>query len=211
MRERADDRVSMVVERPRVSEARFLAMCRALAAAQSHSAGLRSVAYGASGSGGVREVTADERAIDAGAVGRGRRAWLRVTTTSGEARAALLWLVTYAHVGDLRALAALYGEHAAPLALRTPREVAALRLRAVEGDLRAAETALAKATPRSQRRVGSPQADALRLAVEGQRQRRADAQARVDATTAAVTAWGLDAMAVALDAWGEADEGERAA
>jgi len=61
------------------------------------------------------------------------------------------------------------------------------------------------------RRVGSPVADALRLAVEGQRRRRDDAQARVDATTAAVTAWGLDAMAVALEAWGEADEGERAA
>jgi len=71
MRDDEGGRVSMVCERMAPSEAAFAALLRALAPLQSHAAGLRSVAYGASGSGGVREVTADERAIDAGAL----RAW----------------------------------------------------------------------------------------------------------------------------------------
>lgn len=197
-----DERVSEVRV---VSEAAFSAMLRALAPAQSHSAGLRSVAYGASGSGGLRETTADERAIDAGAVGRGSVARRRIVATSGEARVTLEWLVTYAHTGDLRTLAALYGEHAAPLELRAARDVAAVLLRAASRHLADAEGALAKVAPRGSRRPTSA-AEVLRLAVEVQRQRRDGAQARATATVEACTVWGVEAMGAALDAWrGTAD------
>lgn len=197
-----DERVSEVRV---VSEAAFSAMLRALAPAQSHSAGLRSVAYGASGSGGLRETTADERAIDNGAVTRGSVARRRIVATSGEARATLEWLVTYAHTGDLRTLAALYGEHAAPLELRAARDVAAVLLRAASRHLADAEGALAKVAPRGSRRPTSA-AEVLRLAVEVQRQRRDGAQARATATVEACTVWGVEAMGAALDAWrGTAD------
>jgi len=195
-----DERVSEVRV---VSESAFSAMLRALAPAQSHSAGLRSVAYGQSGSGGLRETTADERAIDA--VTRGSAARRRIVATSGEARATLEWLGTYAHTGDLRTLAALYGEHAAPLELRAARDVAAILLRAASRHLADAEGALAKVAPRGSRRPTSA-AEVLRLAVEVQRQRRDGAQARATATVEACTVWGVEAMGAALDAWrGTAD------
>lgn len=197
-----DERVSEVRV---VSEAAFSAMLRAIAPAQSHSAGLRSVAYGQSGSGGLRETTADERAIDNGAVTRGSVARRRIVATSGEARVTLEWLVTYAHTGDLRTLAALYGEHAAPLELRAARDVAAVLLRAASRHLADAEGALAKVATRGSRRPTSA-AEVLRLAVEVQRQRRDGAQARATATVEACTVWGVEAMGAALDAWrGTAD------
>lgn len=63
----------------------------------------------------------------------------------------------------------------------------------------------ARAAPRGSRRPTSA-AEVLRLAVEVQRQRRDGAQARVTATVEACTAWGVEAMGAALDAWrGTAD------
>ena len=178
------------------SEAAFLAMLRALQPLQSHAAGLRSVAYGQSGSGGVREVTADERAIDAGAVGRGRGAWARLAGVASEHRAALRWLVDRAHVGDLGTLARLYAEQHGPMALRDALDAAA--------------TARTKAAATYQREGPSP---GCAMTVDGMRAREAltTATTREAAADAALSAWGVEALAAACEAWRGAGGEERAA
>ncbi len=187
-----DERVSMVCERVAPSEAAFSALLRALAPLQSHAAGLRSVAYGASGSGGLREVTTDERAIDAGAVTRGSVARRRIVATTGEARATLLWLVTYAHASDatLATMADLYAHHHAPAA---DREAA----RKAPFDRSAADSALVAAKRVAQR---APTTETLADA------ERARAQAEAAAVTerravAAMRALGMRALVGALEAW----------
>lgn len=190
-----DERVSMVCERRVVSEAAFLAMLRALQPLQSHAAGLRSVAYGQSGSGGVREVTADERAIDAGAVGRGRGAWARLAGVEGRHQAALRWLVDRAHCGDLGTLAALYARQCGPVDLRDALD------RATVARTRAAAT--------YQREGPSP---GCAMTVDGMRAREAltAATAQETAADAALLAWGVEALSAACEAWSDAGE-ERAA
>jgi len=196
MRDDEGGRVSMVCERMAPSEAAFAALLRALAPLQSHAAGLRSVAYGASGSGGVREVTADERAIDAGAVTRGSVARRRIVATSGEARATLLWLVTYAHASDatLATMADLYAQHHAPAA---EREAA----RRAPFDRSAADSALVAAKRVAQR---APTTETLADA-EVARARAEAAAVTERRTVAAMRALGMAALAAALEAWDEAD------
>lgn len=198
-------RVSMVCEV--LPEGRFDAMCRELKAAQSHASGLRSVSYGQRGSGGLREVTADERAIDAGAVTRGRRALDRVGRTDATARAALAWLRDYAHVGDLRSLGALYGEHQAPLDLQGAVYDAGLRLSLATRALESATSSLVGVAPRRSQRP-TPEAVALRVLVAGRTDQRDGARLRLDRATAARSAWGVAAMVAACRAWDAVDAGE---
>lgn len=207
-------RATSVHERATVSEARFLAVQRALADVQCHSASARSVSYGQHSSGGLVEVTADERAIDAGAVGRGRDGWARITATSGEGRRALVWLVDYAWVGDLGSLAALYAANAAPVDLLARRDLAALSLEAATTGHAAAKQALANA-----RRVLSaartPETTTAHLrakaAADVAAVRLATAEGEVARVDRALLAWGLAAMGAAVEAWEDAGREERAA
>ena len=206
MTERDDGRVSMVVERRAVTEAAFLAMLRALQPLQSHAAGLRSVAYGQRSSGGLREVTADERAIDAGAVTRGRGAWLRLARVEGRHRAALRWLIDRAHTGDLATLAALYAEHAAPEALRTRLALAADALAVANARAAQAQTAEAAAA-RVARGSRALEAIAAHLAARSARDaagvRMDGARASAEAAATALRAWGVAALSAACEAWQE--------
>lgn len=195
-------RVSMVCERMAPSEAAFSAMLRTLAPLQSHAAGLRSVAYGASGSGGVREVTADERAIDAGAVTRGSVARRRLVATTGEARATLVWLVTYAHASDatLATMADLYAQHHAPAA---EREAA----RRAPFDRSAADSALVAAKRRAMR---APTTETLAEAETARAQAEAAAVTERRAV-ATLRALGMRALVGALEAWEATAQRRRAA
>jgi hypothetical protein len=200
-----EGRVSVVYERATPAEGRFLAMLRALAPAQMMSGDLRSPAAARDGSGGLREITATERAIDRGDGARARTAHARLSRVPwGDDRAALVWLVTYAHAGDLATLAALCGRDLAPPELRVPLQVAELRLAAIERQLAADVKALAEAAPRNTRRP-SREADALRVLVRGRTEQRDALALRVTATTAAITEWGVAAMGRALDAWERTD------
>lgn len=207
-------RASSVRVRAVVSEGRFGAMLRALVGAQSHSAGLRSVAYGRHGSGGVAETTADERAIDRGAVGRGRDAWARIATVRGPARATLVWLVDYAHVGDLATLTMPYAEHAAPVGLLARQNLAALAQHEAAKAHTTAKQALANA-----RRVLSaartPETTTMHLrakaAADVAAARLATAEGEVARVDRALLAWGLAAMGAAVEAWEDAGREERAA
>ena len=213
MSERDDGRVSMIHERAAPAEGRFLAMLRALADVQSHGADARSVAYGQRSSGGLREVTATERAIDAGAVGRGRRAWARLAATTGDARRALEWLTTYARSGDLASLGALYAEHAGPADLRAGRDAAAAaHARATEA------AALATTAVDGARRVlgasKAPEAVAAHLAAKAAattaRDRLGGARVTAERTAGELRAWGVAAMGAALRAWERTSESEAA-
>lgn len=209
----SDDRISMIHERPQVTEARFAALCRALAPAQSHSAGLRSVAYGAQGSGGLRETTADERAIDAGAVTRGRRASARVAATRGRARATLVWLTTYAHAGDLGTLAVVYADAAAPEALRTRRDQARAARDAAAVAAREAQTAhdAAKRVAVSRAPEAIVRAIAAKATADAATGRRESADATLARVEAALAAWGRRALCEAVEAWEDAGEEARVA
>jgi len=188
-----------------VSEARFGAMLRALAPAQVLSADLRSVDNGRDGSGGLREVTAVEKAIDRGDGALARRASARVATMPQAMRRRFAWLTTYARSGDLASLGALYARHEGPMDLRAALERAQQHLDGAAHKLAQAEKELANAAPKGTRRP-TPAADALRVLAEGRRRERDAAQARVDAADAALTAWGVGALSAAVDAWEDAGE-----
>lgn len=205
----SDDRASMVHERATVGEGRFAAMLRALESVQSHSADARSVAYAQRSSGGVCEVTATERAIDAGAVGRGRTSWSRIAATSGEGRRALAWLVDYARVGDLESLAVLYAQHAAPVEMLARRDVAAAAVPEV-----AEAAALAKNAHAAAKRIAMSRAVeaitaliAAKAAADHAAGRLASAHAAVARVEGELRAWGLAAMGAAVEAWEDAGEG----
>ena len=193
-----------------VGEGRFAAMLRGLAPAQVLSGDLRSVDNGRDGSGGLREVTAVEKAIDRGDLAHARHASARVAAMPLAMRARFAWLTTYAKVGDLASLGALYAKHEGPLAMRGDLERAERQLAAVRVKLAQAEKELANAAPKGTRRP-TPQADALRVLADGLRGTRDGAQARVEAAGAALTAWGVAALSAAVDAWEDAGEEERAA
>jgi hypothetical protein len=188
-----DGRVSMVVER--ATEGRFLAMLRQLAPAQTSSADLRSVETGRDGSGGLRETTATERAIDRGDGARARTAHARISRVPwGDDRATLVWLVTYAHAGDLGTLAALYATHAAPMAMREAAQTAPWE---------AKRTATAyDAARRVAVASGSPEAAAL---ARDAKTRADSARARERTADAALRSWGAAAMGAALEAWERTD------
>ena len=194
--------------RATVGEGRFAAMLRGLADMQSHSASARSVAYGSTGSGGVREETATERDISKGKGGRGRIAWARIATTSGEGRRALTWLVDYARVGDLESLAVLYAAHAAPVALLTQRDLAATAHdAAATGRAKAADAhADAKRVARSKAPEAVIALIAAKLASDRAAGRLASCAAEVARVDAELRAWGLAAMGSAVEAWEDAGE-----
>lgn len=163
-------------EREILTERRLRRVMSALDGAQSHSSDLRSVAYGSESSGGLRETTATERAIDAGVVGRGRTAWARLSCVTGAAGAALRWLVTYAHVSpDATALSRLYADHAAPMPLRDALAVA----------VRAREVAAAVYAGKGPKRGETMTADGAAA-----RTSLVNATAREAAAEAALVAWG---------------------
>lgn len=203
-------RHSAVQVRATAGEGRFGAMLRGLVPAQKLSTDLRSVDNGRDGSGGLREVTAVERAIDGGDLAHARHASARVAAMPLAMRQRFAWLTTYAKVGDLASLGALYARHEGPLSLRVGLERAEWQLAAVRVKLAQAEKELANAAPKGTRRP-TPQADALRVLADGLRGARGGAQARVDAAGAALTAWGVAALSAAVDAWDNAGEEERAA
>lgn len=197
-----DVRESGVVEV--LSELRLQRVQRALVGMQAHSAGLRSVAYGNESSGGLRETTADERAIDAGAVGRGRDAWHRVEAVGGFDREVLRWLVTYAHCGDVATLADLLAGGMSPADLANTKGLAfEAHRRAAIAAARAA-TALAAA----KRILGASRAPealaahlAARTAAEAAATRLHSAEAAVARAHADLRAWGVAALLAAVVAF----------
>lgn len=187
-----------------LTEARLLRVTRALAAVQSHSAGLRSVAYGAEGSGGLRETTADERAIDAGAVGRGRVAWQRVAAVGGRDRTVLVWLTDYAHCGDVATLADALAGAMAPAELVVARGVAE-----AQHVIAAKAAAHASTAHTAARRIliacRAPEALAAHLAARASAEAAAlrlhSAEAAVARAHADLRAWGVAALLAAVEAW----------
>jgi hypothetical protein len=206
-----DGRVMTVHDRgvETLAELRLQRVTRDLATMQSHSAGLRSVAYGAEGSGGLRETTADERAIDAGAVGHGRAAHQRLATIGGQPRTVLTWLVTYAHVGDVPTLADLCARGMAPASLVVAQGVAA-----AQHDRAAHAAALAQTHSAATKRIlgasRAPEALAAyldaRTAAETAATRLHSAAAAVARAHADLRAWGVAALLEGVEAWEAADE-----
>jgi DNA-binding FrmR family transcriptional regulator len=197
-----------------LTEARLQRVQRALAPAQSHSAGLRSVAYGVESSGGVRETTADERAIDAGAVGRGREAWQRLAMIAGQPRTVLEWLTDYAHCGDVAALADLVAGAMSPAELVVARGVAEAQHATAAKAAAHASTALAAA----KRILGASRAPeaiaghlAARTAAEAAATRLHSAEAAVTAAHADLRAWGVAALLAGVEAWEHTAADRRAA
>lgn len=196
-----DGRVSTIHDRPRATEVRFLALCRALAPLQAYDAGRRSVATGADGRGGVPEMTATERASDAGDLRRASAAYARLgRVPMGDARATLVWLATYAHAGDLATLGALYGSHAAPMALRE----------AAQSTPWAASKASAAHTAAKRRASAAPTSQTL-AALRDARALAEDTAARELTARTALAAWGVAALSAAVEAWERADTRDEAA
>ena len=166
------------------------------------------MSYGHASSGGLREVTASERAIDAGAVGRGRVSWTRLRDATGDGRRALVWLVDYARVGDRDSLAVLYAQHAAPVALLARRDLAAVAHASAAADGARAATAHAAAKRIATSRA--PEAVAVllvaKVAADVAAGRLASAVAVVARVDAELRAWGLAAMTAAVEAWEDAGE-----
>lgn len=201
-------RESSVRVRATVGEGRFAAMLRALAPAQVLSGDLRSVDNGRDGSGGLREVTAVERAIDRGEGARGRSAWQRVSIARGEGRRVLGWLITYARVGDLESLAVLYAANAAPVALLARRDLAETAHAAAAAAGARATTAHNAAKRIAQSRAPQAVADLIvaKLASDRAAGRLASCAAEVARVDAELRAWGLAAMGAAVEAWEDAGE-----
>lgn len=189
------ERVSMVCERV-VSEAAFSAMLRAMRPAQMLSGDLRSVDNARDSSGGLCETTATERAIDRGDGARARLVSQRIDAAAPRHRPALRWLIDRAHVGDLATLARLYAGQHAPMALRDA--------------LDRATATRTKAAATYQREGPSP---GCAMTVDGMRAREAltTATSRETAADAALSAWGVEALGAACEAWQGAGGEERAA
>ena len=204
----SDDRASMVHERATVGEGRFAAMLRGLVPAQKLSTDLRSVDNGRDGSGGLREVTAVERAIDGGDLAHARHASARVAAMPLAMQHRFAWLVDYARVGDLESLAVLYAQHAAPVEMLTRRDLAAAAVPEV-----AEAAALAKNAHAAAKRIAMSRAVeaitaliAAKAAADHAAGRLASAHAAVARVDAELRAWGLAAMGAAVEAWEDAGE-----
>jgi len=179
-----------------LSDATLRRVLAGLVGAQSHSADLRSVSYGVESSGGLCEITATERAIDAGAVSRGRVSWSRLSRLAARHRPALAWLIDRAHAApDVAAFARLYALADGPVALRESAAVAPAEADAARSALARARRLLSAAT--------TPETIALHAVA---RDRSVAASARDASSAAALAAWGTAALADACAAWMDTDD-----
>lgn len=194
-------RVSTIHGRPRATEWRFLALCRALAPLQAYDAGRRSVATGADGRGAPPELTATERASDAGDLGLAAGPWRRIARTPWAAQQVLGWIATRAGGNDLASLARRYAEEFAPVALREAANATPDGEREERASAPFAAKVAADAYGNAKRLASAaPTPETLLRAVKA-KEAHDNARSREAQAVAALDGWGRDAMEAALEAW----------